>query len=232
MFLKDNSLRARQILNIFYINAFLAIVDLGLSGWQYVVLSGYVKNPDAIDLGLLQMQDNINMAFGYIGIIMTIITVVFFIRWFRRAYNNLQSMHVPLSFSEGWAAGAWFVPFLNLVRPFQIMKEIWYETQRIYPHRFPVIETSVMVGWWWTLYLAMNIGNNIVFRMGQSAQTLEDLTSFSLGSVIVALITFPAIYFAIALIRKISLWESIVYEEARNPSESIFGPEPEATYKQ
>ena len=89
-----------------------------------------------------------------------------------------------------------------------------------------------MVGWWWTLYLAMNIGNNIVFRMGQSAQTLEDLTSFSLGSVIVALITFPAIYFAIALIRKISLWESIVYEEARNPSESIFGPEPEATYKQ
>ena len=232
MFLKDNSLRARQILNIFYINAFLAIVDLGLSGWQYVVLSGYVKNPDAIDLGLLQMQDNINMAFGYIGIIMTIITVVFFIRWFRRAYNNLQSMHVPLSFSEGWAAGAWFVPFLNLVRPFQIMKEIWYETQRIYPHRFPGIQTSAMVGWWWTLYLAMNIGNNIVFRMGQSAQTLEDLTKFSFGSVIVALITFPAIYFAIALVKKISLWESIVYEEARNPSESIFGPEPEATYNQ
>jgi hypothetical protein len=47
-------------------------------------------------------------------------------RLFRRAYRNLPALGAESPrFSSGWAVGAWFVPFLNLVRPKQIMDDIW-----------------------------------------------------------------------------------------------------------
>ena len=39
------------------------------------------------------------------------------------AYKNLSTWHAT-RFRSGWAIGGWFVPFLNLVRPYQIAKEL------------------------------------------------------------------------------------------------------------
>lgn len=39
-----------------------------------------------------------------------IISGILFIQWFRRAYYNLNQVKA-MRYSEGWAAGAWFVPF-------------------------------------------------------------------------------------------------------------------------
>jgi sRNA-binding regulator protein Hfq len=58
-----------------------------------------------------------------------LISSITFIRWFRRAYFNLHLMVDDLNHTEGWAAGAWFVPFTNLVRPFQIMTELYNRTK-------------------------------------------------------------------------------------------------------
>ena len=46
--------------------------------------------------------------------------------WTSRAYRNLFALSVTdLRFTPGWGAGAWFVPFLNLVRPKQIVDDMW-----------------------------------------------------------------------------------------------------------
>ncbi len=55
--------------------------------------------------------------------------------WFRRAYFNLHQKVSYLSHSEGWAAGSWFVPIVNLYRPYQIMKEIYVETKELFTKR-------------------------------------------------------------------------------------------------
>jgi len=60
------------------------------------------------------------------------ISVITFIMWFRRAYFNLHQKVNHLSYSEGWAAGSWFVPIINLYRPYQIMKEIYIETKKLF----------------------------------------------------------------------------------------------------
>ena len=52
-----------------------------------------------------------------------IVSGIMFIRWFRRAYFNLHIVVNNLSFSEGWAAGYWFIPFANFNRPYRIMKK-------------------------------------------------------------------------------------------------------------
>jgi hypothetical protein len=50
----------------------------------------------------------------------------FLIAWTSRAYRNLPALGAAdLRFTQGWAVGSWFVPFLNFVRPKQILDDIW-----------------------------------------------------------------------------------------------------------
>lgn len=54
-----------------------------------------------------------------------LITAVFFLRWKYQAYLNLQrACSSPLKFSPGWCCGFYFIPIVNLYRPFQAMNEI------------------------------------------------------------------------------------------------------------
>src|SRR5688500_18010935 len=51
-----------------------------------------------------------------------IAVVVFFLIWVYRAFNNLSALKPGnLEFSPGWAVGWWFIPFANLIKPFQAM---------------------------------------------------------------------------------------------------------------
>lgn len=85
-------------------------------------------------------------------------TVTGFLVWFHRAYTNLHALGMePLRFRAGWAVGGWFVPILNLVRPKQIMNDIWRGSDPAAPasndgawHRAPV---PALLHLWWGLFL-------------------------------------------------------------------------------
>lgn len=133
-----------------------------------------------------------------------IFSAVFVIMWFRRAYNNLHLAGSQyLSFSEGWASGAWFVPIMNLGRPYKIMREIWNETQAIH-QALQVqreIQPSTLVGWWWALYLIGNFFVNLSARESSNFDTAASLKVFG------NLITATAGFLLIAIIRRVREFE-------------------------
>ena len=55
----------------------------------------------------------------------------------------------------GWAIGAWFVPFLNLVRPIQIVNDIWRGSQPYLDDRFGWRGRPVprVFAFWWAAWL-------------------------------------------------------------------------------
>ena len=58
--------------------------------------------------------------------VIVLVTAIFFLAWIYRAYKNLKALGATdLKFSPGWAIGGFFIPILNIVRPFQIVAEIW-----------------------------------------------------------------------------------------------------------
>ena len=79
----------------------------------------------------LTLNDLREFGIGIAAIIIQVFSIVTFIRWFRRAYFNTHSRALNPAYEEGWAAGSWFVPILNLFRPYQIMKEIDKETSNL-----------------------------------------------------------------------------------------------------
>lgn len=120
-------------------------------------------------------EDNpIVLAQVFLGLFSVIISVtgfVFFLMWFRRAYKNIQIIGYKTPYKDGWAVGGFFVPFVNLFYPYEIMKTIWQkmrltaEGNNIKHHL-----AGGIYGWWWFFWLFSNILSSIA---GQTTQFVE-----------------------------------------------------------
>lgn len=89
-----------------------------------------------------------------------LVTAVVFLVWFRKAYQNLDRFSVRgLDYSANWALGGFFVPILNLFRPYQVAREIakassdqMFESRTSWKEK----ETPSIIKWWWGLFLVSN----------------------------------------------------------------------------
>lgn len=83
--------------------------------------------------------------FARLGLGGLLVTGVFWFVWLYRAVANARAIGRPIEFTPGWAIGWWFVPFANIVRPYQIVRSLMDELGT--PNNSPVL-------WWWGSYLA------------------------------------------------------------------------------
>jgi hypothetical protein len=143
---------------------------------------------------------------AYANIAVYIVCMLFFILWFRRAYNNLNlSQQAYTKYAEGWAAGAWFVPFLNLVRPYFIMGEIWEKTQEA-THNLISLKSSKIVGWWWVIWIINNIGTNFINRYFKESN-VEELMTSTIASLIFSSIELIALVLLIVIMKNVMVFE-------------------------
>ena len=90
-----------------------------------------------------------------------LITIVIFCVWLRAMYLNLPALGATnLRFTPGAAVGQLFIPFLNLVNAFVVMKHLWIESQPE-PARLSdgttLPRSATLVGWWWGAYLGTSV---------------------------------------------------------------------------
>lgn len=139
-----------------------------------------------------------------------LVCIVIVGRWIYRASANAHAVTDELNITPGWAVGWYFVPFANLFKPFQAMKEIWLACHRSgagYDERTPAL-----LGWWWGLWLVSNFMGNIIFRMEMNGatdpQTMAKLYMLSTG------INVPlCIVLAIVMREITSAQNGSIYEE-------------------
>lgn len=124
-----------------------------------------------------------------------LLTAVVFLVFLHRAYRNTVAFgHTP-QHGLGWAVGAWFVPFLNLVRPFQIVREIWHASDPDTDAEQPITDQSppLLVAWW-ASWIIMNIAGQITFRVSLNAETASSLrtaTMLNIGNDLLTLVAAP-----------------------------------------
>jgi hypothetical protein len=129
---------------------------------EHVMATGFApSNLAAIDGQRRYVATGIGLGYLLSGIA--------FIAWFQQAYANLPTLGVSgRRRSNGWAVGAWFVPFLGLVRPFSMAGEAYRGSDPALPDGSPVPEGPVpFFFWaWWSTYL----GGNILFGVSRYAE--------------------------------------------------------------
>ncbi len=134
----------------------IAIMALGVLVDIYDYYS-YANLPPYVDPNeTILPSDIVTGIIGLIQVVLGIITVITFLRWIYRTNKNLRALTgEPMTFTPGWAVGWFFIPFANLYKPYQVMKEIWQVS-----HKQAVMTT--IVGWWWAIWL---ISNFIGFKL-------------------------------------------------------------------
>jgi hypothetical protein len=141
---------------------------------------------------------------------------VAFLMWIHRVHRNLPSLLAsPLRYSPGWAVGYYFIPILNLIRPYQVMREILRgsDPAQVAPLRNPSHKTkmpsSAIVGWWWASFLLMQVAN-------QAGRPFRDLMLSNpfvpIGiSMACVLITLAAAILTIVLVLRVDARQSRRY---------------------
>jgi hypothetical protein len=74
-----------------------------------------------------------------------------------------------MTYSSGWAVGYFFVPLLNLFRPYQVMQEIWKASEN--PRSWHGARDSIFVGIWFVIRLL-----GMILARGQFHTTFSDST--------------------------------------------------------
>ncbi len=211
MELKDNSQRAKWA--IWSLSAFGAVLALFvLSGFLQLNLYERIYKLGGYSAEEVSSNGVRHMIVMLMYILTYVMAIVFFIMWFRRAYFNLHLISPSrMSYSEGWAAGAWFVPLLNIIRPYQIMKEIWYETFS-HINEDDRKNKSVIIGFWWVLFIIISIYARLVARSDSDMQLAEFLTKQA-NTNIAAILTFIPLFLIIKIIRELSKAEEVLKEK-------------------
>jgi hypothetical protein len=146
----------------------------------------------------LHGNDLRQMMVGAVHTLVYLVTAIVFLVWFYRAYANLKPLGAHgLTHTPGGAVLGWFIPFLNLVRPVQVLQEIWRQSDpeavRRKDTQLPGI--SGLIGVWWAMWLITNVVGGIVGRAGMSVTTPE---GFQFASV--AGMASEAVFMATALL--------------------------------
>lgn len=97
-------------------------------------------------------------------------TAMAFLAWIYRAHQNLKALGaLDLNYSPGWAVAGFFIPIVNVFRPFQIMTEIWKasgpEATRSGGTAWRYAETPVFIGLWWGSWLLLGFLNSFGLLM-------------------------------------------------------------------
>lgn len=180
-------------------------------------LSG--ENADFTDMpgGWMQAAVGlIGLGLGGFYILGYLTAVVMFLVWMRRSYLNLKPLRAGRTdYSPAWALGCWFVPFVNLARPYGIIKEVWLKSDpndiNLNAENSPFASTLGIVqiatplfGLWWGFWIISNIFGNISTRLTFGAETLnQQMVSFSVA-IITSLLSIVAAVLAIGVVRGIT----------------------------
>jgi hypothetical protein len=210
--LRPNGQRAKNAILLIWIMLALEIISLISSFLQYDLIQTAAAG-GTISIDAVNANDNREQIIGIIYLNAYVVSGVTFIQWFRRAYFNLHIITGPLSHTEGWAAGSWFLPFINLYRPYQIMEEL-YEKTKSFLDRNKITTTSSLstatLVLWWALWIISNILGQIVFRYSMKAVTIDQLNTSTILSIALNIIGIPLALITVKVIKNYSRVEPLL----------------------
>lgn len=108
----------------------------------------------------------------------------------RRVLNNgAQMVPQEVKHKTHWAITGWFVPFLNLIRPYDMVKQAWVTNRSTSPgsrHEDPPDSFKL----WWGLWIVMIIVERVASRFSPAViTTMDQLANEALATLIVQTLT-------------------------------------------
>lgn len=212
--LKPNQKRSKIAITLIWICLIVYLFSFFSSFLQYRLLTQISIGIQIAD-DILEQNDVREQLIMLVTFIVNIISAVTFIQWFRRAYFNLHSLVPNLTFTEGWAAGSWFVPMISFFRPYQIMVELYNTTIEKLEER-KLIENknfniSFLKLWWalWILVFVIDLKRLVISR----TDMIDSLLKNTIIDMFQCIVYIPLSLLTIKVIKEYSNFENILFND-------------------
>ena len=133
-----------------------------------------------------------------------LVSVVSFLVWLRKASRNLTLIGIKTpEFTSGWVVGWWFIPFANLFKPYQVMRNVLLGSI----HSNSEDSARLKLKWFWGLHL---IGNMISWQ----AFRATDLVTSNYVSIVGNLLLFAAGVLLVVYVTRVTSAQSEWYSSS------------------
>lgn len=211
---KPNKKLAKYTITIIAVIIFIHIARLISLIMQYRLL--YSTN-EGTKLTMEMVYNNnireVSIVIGYLFFFL--LSAVFFLFWFKRAYDNLHKRILKCDFASGWAIGSWFVPIISLYRPYNIMKELVKKNNLIIQHRDKNLSLNTKtfyIGLWWICWIIANTIRRNSIGISSEADAFDINIFFTIFDIILEGLGIVLAIFTILMIKRFSENEEILFK--------------------
>jgi hypothetical protein len=202
--------RSTVALAFLIISALLDAVSVAAGLFQVQLLTRIRDGGDFSEREVA-LNDLVIALIAFAQIWVFILLVIFFCRWMLQAFRNVVATQpAGVSYTPGEAVGSFFIPFVNLIRPYRAMKELYEASME------PGQASEGIVRMWWASYLLMGFTGNISARLAWNADEASELIASTWASVVSDAVSVPSALLAAYLVRRVS--EGLRVMQAKTPT--------------
>jgi Domain of unknown function (DUF4328) len=182
----------------------LALVGLRLSE---IDLLQRIGRGDVLTADEAARSDQRVATTSVIWLVVVVLTGIVWLVWQHRSQANLHAARLrELHYTPGWAVGWWLIPFANLVKPFQTVRELWKASGG--EEEWWLSKTSPVIGWWWGSWLASAALGRVAAASFDGARTIDALISASRLFLATGVLLAIAAMLAIVIVRAVNRRQS------------------------
>ena len=152
-------------------------------GFLQNVQSGYYQS----ELEINQAASANDMRHGSIGmaeVSVFVLSGIFILMWIYKAHKNAIEYGLNKEFTAGWAVGSFFVPIINLFRPFQAMVELYtcsaspsnWKSSSSSNYSESMASSPKLIRLWWALWIISFLLRRMVVKW--APEGLDELLNY------------------------------------------------------
>jgi hypothetical protein len=130
-------------------------------------------------------------------------------RWIYRTNANAHLLSDEMTITPGWSVGWFFIPFANLVKPYEGVKETW-RASHLAGGLDPEAEANLLP-WWWGLWLLTNILSTVAAQADGGFDQTPSSGIVAL-ELVAALINVPLCLILIRLMRRLARAQTLAVQ--------------------
>ncbi len=197
---------ARYTLFVFYLISLILPLSIIFNYLEYQLLEDIAQGffPDEQTLKAYRQR---NFWVGLLKAVFYLASAVFFLIWFYRTYRNTYYRTGYLKKAPHWAWASFFIPILNCYLPYQLMKEVWVESQKMLLPEEDRREAHRRISYalvqaWWILFLLSYLIILLTEWLSWGAYRLEEKLNVVFLMLTTDFLEIPAVVVTIWLVRQ------------------------------
>ncbi len=215
---KDPTLLTQWVKFFLWLHILMAVVAIASNLMEYQLLSDFQNGSYANEeeaTADAEASDQRQLAIGIAYVLIFIIGGFLILKWIYRANYNVRQLGAEgMKFSSGWSVGWYFVPIVNLWKPFHAMQEIWKTSHS--PKDWKNSDIDKILPCWWILWIISNLLGRTALKMGMRAESIDELMNANLVSQASEIAWIPLCLLFTSLVNKIYAAQITCCEELAN----------------